>query len=397
MANKSGRKVKHIRKIYKKKRTAFQRILSFLLFILIISVLVFLGYSAGKPIKEYFLNRGSRDSEQSSGWTPPETTTSLTTETTTQPKPEPEPTVEFLSYRLPVEALSDEATLLSQLSEAKSNGYTGVVVTLKADGGAIYYSTENEKAKTALAVSGTMSVSQIANAIKDEGLTAIAEISVLKDHITTYVYKDLSYVFADGVSMWIDNKLSKGGKPWMSPFSENSRQYISDITAEITAGGFDYIIASDLIFPPFRNSDLEYIGDIVKDENRHTSLTSMAHVVQSQVEASGGQMFIEVSASEAFSGAAEIFHPEELSGIGFAVLLDFEGMGNGITLEDSSYLDLNGLSVYEKTRIVLIKLSELSSPNMLIPLIEKASLSDEDLSEAMRAFNDLGYSAYIVE
>jgi len=78
-------------------------------------------------------------------------------------------------------------------------------------------------------------------------------------------------------------------------------------------------------------------------------------------------------------------------------LLDFEGMGNGITLEDSSYLDLNGLSVYEKTRIVLIKLSELSSPNMLIPLIEKASLSDEDLSEAMRAFNDLGYSAYIVE
>lgn len=396
MAYKSGRKVKHIRKIYKKKKTPSQRAFSVLLFLIIVSALVFIGYSAGKPIKEFILNRRNSDDNYSSGWTPPETTTQ-TTQNTTEPEKPPVSDEGFVSLMLPLEALSDETALATALSQAKNNGYTSVSVTLKADGGNIYYLSSNAYARDSSAIVGSLTASQIASLIKSHGMTPIAEISVLKDHTSTRIFKELSYLFADGNSMWIDNKLENGGKSWMSPFSESARQYISDITAEIATSGFEIIVASDIVFPPFRNSDLNYIGDLVKDSNRHTALTSMAHVIQSKAYDSGARTLIQVRADETLKGTAEVYYPNELSGIDFAVVLDYGSLNSDITLKSGDVLSIKDLSIYEKTKTVLLKLNELSSPANVVPIIVKDSLSDSDLNNVIQALNDSGIDMYFVK
>lgn len=396
--NKRGRKVKHVKKIYKRRKTAKQKIFSFVLFLIIVASLVFLGYSIGKPLREYLMNRGNGTADSSSGWTPTVTTNESTDSSESSEPETPEPTgINYTAIRLSVDALASEDSLAAALADAKSLGYSAVVVTLKADGGVFYFSTANAYVQGTDAAAGILSANQIASLIKNEGLIPIAEISVLKDHIITRSNKELGYIFTDGESMWIDNKATKGGKSWMSPFSEKAVQFNSDLTGEITLAGFDRVIAYDMIFPPFRNSDLGHIGDTVKDANRHTALTSLASVIKAKVGESGGDTFVKIKASEALKGTAEIFYPDELAGINFVVSLDFENLNTDITLKNSSVLSIKDKTIAEKTTTILQKLESLSTPSKIIPIINKASLSTEDFDTVINTLTGLGYKTYIIE
>lgn len=399
-----GRKVKHTRKIYRKRKTSAQKVFSVVLTIVLIIGLAVLGYSIGKPVTDFLKERKSSPNKDDSSavWTPPAaTSTQSGSETTTSNNSDPnkpnQTSQELTAFSLPIEALANEQSLNSAVASAKSGGYTSVVVTLKADGGSIYYATDNQTAKATKAVVGTIPISTIVKTIKDNGLTPIAEVSVLKDHIAPRQNVALSYTFEGENSLWLDNTVANGGKAWMSPFKEASKTYISELSNEIAKAGFTKIIASDIVFPKFRNSDMSLIGSTVKDTNRHTALTATAQLIKKQTDAVSGETYVKVSAVEAISGKSEVFVPAELEGISFVAEINLSQITGKITLKDSTVLDTTAMTTYDKVKSVLTKTSGYAGKSVLVPYIVKTGLSDTDYNEIVRALKDMGYKTYIVK
>lgn len=391
------KKIKHIKSIYRKRSSKKRTIISIAITIVIIFGVGFLGYSVAKPLFRFFEERKNKPQESSSAvWTPPETTTTTTKKEESSLPSEPSK-LQLIAYSLPVEALSSEQSLKDALAGAKAKGYASVVVSLKSDGGQINFASTNETAKASGSVVGVLDAKTISTIITDSQMTAVADLSILKDHIVPRKNTELSYVFENAGTMWLDNAPDAGGKAWLSPFSNASKTYLSQLVDEVIKAGFTKVIASDLIFPPFRPSDLNYVGSIVKDPNRHTALTGLAQAIKAQVDTASGLTYVRVPAVDLISGKSEVFFPAELNGISFVADLDITQIPGSITLKDSSQLSLKDLPMYDKVKEILTKSSAYANPNLIVPCIVKSSASDADFNEAMRAVTDLGYKTYFIK
>lgn len=242
------------------------------------------GYSIAKPIIQFV----SVHSEESQGSTsslettlPSATATAITaqstatTETTTEPRP--------AAVQLGQGFALDDAALASAdaLSQALRDGkaaYEGArfaLVPLKITGGATLYSTSVSLAQACGAAQGSLSLEEIVAAVHAADLTPIASCSLLEDHMLPDADASAGYLIASNGMRWLDNRPESGGEPWVSPFSDVTREYLSDLITEISEAGFAQIWCSDLKFPPFRQTDLEYIGESVQDPNRDQALVSL--------------------------------------------------------------------------------------------------------------------------
>ena len=332
--SKKGRKVYRTNSYEKKKR--LKRALRVLLGLIVIAALVFVGYSVGKPILNYLNKENENTDNVEEPWTPPAVTsevtgTSDTNEDSTEVTAEPSETVTsneiinstgLTAYMLSEDALSDPSQFSALLDQVKADGYTAVSVTLKAKGGKIYYSTASTMAKSdENAVVGNMPIQQIASLIKNSGLKMIAELNILEDNNRYGEYRDGSYHALDG-STWLDTAADKGGKPWLSPFDDDTKEMVRFMANEVSTAGFDYITVSGLTFPTFRNSDLNLLGDTVKDANRYKALIELANIVQTTANEHNTKTFIRTNAADIIYGRAEIFKPSELSG--YTLLIDFD-------------------------------------------------------------------------
>ena len=129
------------RNLYNKKKSKSRQTLTLVLTIVIACVLGVVGYGIGKPIVNYFQNRGQHTSDSSDDSNSSSDSVSLSEMSSSQPEssePEvpPEPAVDDIKlYVLPIEATSSSAALGSALAAAKEAGYDTVAVTLKDEEG----------------------------------------------------------------------------------------------------------------------------------------------------------------------------------------------------------------------------------------------------------------------
>lgn len=117
------------------------------------------------------------------------------------------------------------------------------------------------------------------------------------------------YRVTDG-SRWLDNTKENGGKAWASPFSTVTVQYLTEITGEVSRAGFSQIWCKDAVFPDFRESDLNYIGESVQNPERNAALVQLVN--QLAQTAGNVPLWVEVDAADAAEGTAEVFQPDTL-------------------------------------------------------------------------------------
>jgi len=301
------------------------------------------------------------------------------------------------AYILPEDALSDPLRFSELLNQAKSDGYTAVSVTLKAAGGKIYYNTASPMAKLdENAVVGNMPIQQIAYLIKNSGLKMIAELNILEDNNRYGEYRDGSYHSLDG-STWLDTAASKGGKPWLSPFDDDTKEMVRFLADEISAAGFDCITVSGLTFPAFRNSDLDLLGDTVKDANRYKALIELANIAQTAANEHNTKLYIRTNASDIIYGKAEIFKPSELNG--YTLLIDFDPaeFSESIVYSNNeivfSELDPSGKF---KTAFEIIK-GQCGSEIQIIPIITESGSNHADYDSLIAEIIDEGFESYFVK
>ncbi len=407
--SKKGRKVYRTNSYEKKKR--LKRALRVLLGLIVIAALVFVGYSVGKPILNYLNKENENTDNVKEPWTPPAVTsevagTSDTNEDSTEVTAESSETVTsneiinstgLTAYMLSEDALSDPSQFSALLDQVKADGYTAVSVTLKAKGGKIYYSTASTMAKSdENAVVGNMPIQQIASLIKNSGLKMIAELNILEDNNRYGEYRDGSYHALDG-STWLDTAADKGGKPWLSPFDDDTKEMVRYMANEVSAAGFDYITVSGLTFPTFRNSDLNLLGDTVKDANRYKALIELANIVQTAANEHNTKTFIRTNAADIIYGRAEIFKPGELSG--YTLLIDFDPaeFSESVVYNNNEivFSELDSSSKF-KTAFEIIK-GQCGTEISVIPVITESGSNHADYDSLIAEIIGEDFESYFVK
>lgn len=280
----------------------------------------------------------------------------------------------FNAYHLGTNDLKDAETLSRAIDGIKGS-YTMVVVPLKETGGKLWYKSGVSEAQLAKAVVGTMTLDEIAKVIRDKGYTPSADISTLEDSIFPATYGDAGYTFTDGVTHWFDDSIENGGKPWLSPFTELTRNYLNNIVREIASAGFKTILCSDMKFPSFRDSDIELLGTGVTNT---TGLTDLANTLAETAKTNNAQFMVIIPSADIIAGTADVLEP---------------GLSENVKIAPSMTLvDLEGRQ-YERCKEILNIVAGQSMGLKIVPYIRAGGT---DASEAIRACTELGYTDYMV-
>lgn len=403
---KSGRKIIRSKGLYSnKRRRKSKSVIKIVIMLVFVVGLVFLGYSVGEPIINFFKDNVGKSNSSSEPWSPSDVISSSSEVIDSSSKESSSESSSssgnvdlnnFSAFELTVESLKNEAGLTSAIDVAKLQGYTAIVVTLKSEGGAINYKSNVELANKATVITSELTSTRIAEIIKKSGLVAVARVNTLNDNVTPKADKKAGYTFENSASSWLDNAEASGGKPWLNPFSETTKKYFTDISTEVCLAGFDEVICSDVIFPAFRTTDLNYIGATVKDANRYSALINVVDTFKNNAMNTSTSIGVEVSAKGVIDGTAEVFKPEMLEGITAVIDYDVTEIGNKFVVGDKETI-LTGLSVYDKVKTIFENVKAKSGSLKIIPCISQEGMNVGDVSEAIRAVVDLGYSSYIIK
>lgn len=409
MSNSGGRKVYRNSTYNKKKR--IKKAIGIFLSIIIIAILIFFGYSIAKPIFNYLNSENITDEEQTEPWTPPVVTdvdenndaeqendeqVSETTASSTAVNDE-NSLLEFTAYELPADALLSAETLSSYINQAKTDGYSALIVTMKAKGGAIYYNTASEFARTdENTVVGTLPAAQISSMIKANGLKAFAYLNILEDNNRYGENRDGSYHTTDG-STWLDNSVANGGKPWLSPFDEDTKEYTAFLANEISAAGFDVVIADGVMFPAFRNSDFGYLGDYVKSAARYQALIEIVNTAKNSVEMNNTSFMLELDAADIINGTCEAFKPNVLTDM--TLIIDYvPSEFENTIIYNGQEIVLSDMTAKQRFAQVFAIISAQSGDSIkIIPSLQHSDFNQADYSEIISEIINEGFNSYIVK
>ena len=410
MAKSVGRKV--FRSNVSSRKRKARKAAKVVLVIIVLAALVFLGYCVASPVFEYFSDRGGDTSlaEETKPWTPPvsqdadeggdaengteDDPGSHSGSNDEQKKPDQG---RFSAYRLPVSALTSQVALSEALSTAKEGGYTAVIAVLKDKGGKLYYNTGSDMAKSdESAVVGSMYAGQICGMIKSAGFTPIAEINLLEDNNRYGENRDGSYHFASDKSTWLDNSVANGGKPWLSPFDNDTQSYAAYLSNEAAEAGFEYVVFDGLTFPNFRNSDLVHIGAMVQSADRYKALINIENISVGASATVGSTPIVMTSAADIIAGTAEVFKPSELSSEMIAVTYSPSEFG-GTMIINGQELALSDLTVYETAETVFGEIKRLAGEGkIIVPAVKQSDFSQSDFNDVISAAISLGLDSYII-
>ena len=285
------------RRIYRQK-TRFEKLHAFLSntgavisTLVIITVLFFVGYSAGRPVLQFLEERKQPQPTEplfTAEDLPEETETSAEIMTETEAPTDPEPVTEteavpvkagLQGYLLRTDALLSEASLQAAIAEVPA-GTTHVLVPLKVKGGGIWYASRLEDAARSGAVQAVLPPETISSIVASCGAKPVAVINTLEDHIYPVSFYDAGYQIAGSSDRWLDAAPDNGGKPWLSPFSSLTKDYLGNLTAELASAGFEGIVCEGLVFPDFKRTDLEKLDTRCGADDRYTALADVVTAMQ---------------------------------------------------------------------------------------------------------------------
>lgn len=398
------------RKIYKTKeknyygKSPIGKIFSAGLTVLLIGGIVFIGYSVAEPILELSKQKGDKKDKPTSVsdemLQPTEAATDAAdggSDSSVVPaeggKKKSDGTVSTFTLR--TNDLQNVTALNTALGRiTKDEAYDYVQVPLKVNGGNIYYASGVYDTYLAGAVQSSITLDEIITAVKSAGYKPAAYISTFSDHVLPNTFPDTGYKKITDGELWLDGEYDAGGLPWTTPYSNAVQNYLSAIVEEVAEAGFERIVCTDLVFPHFRDTDLEILDTQLSRPDRYMALTSAANMLYETAASAGSRMMVEVSAVDILAGCADVLQPMLLSANTIVVNIDVESIALGVYDGETLY-EFSG-SASEMTEKMLGFIDDkLSDLNVVIRL-SGSSTPTEDLVKAKDVISDHGYKSYVI-
>ncbi len=255
----------------KKAKNVFKNIFAALIAVV---VLVGIGFLISGPILNFLDAAGSieiQDNENQTNET--ENANNQATNEEVTPEATTIPTIKEVTnkvyYNANVNQLTNEDTLASLIDILKAKDITHCIVPVKDSQGFVYYDSDNDYAygaKNQVLLNSEL----IINTLAENGIVAVANISVFKDNMITVLNRETSIFYLNTDARWLDNELAAGGKAWSNPASQETQDYIMAIVKETIENGYTEILFSDYQIPhegylagmDFRASDEELINEM---------------------------------------------------------------------------------------------------------------------------------------
>ena len=156
-----------------------------------------------------------------------------------------------------VTALTSDAAIRTAAQQLTAQGAKYAVVTMKDNTGAVYYASETV-AGAANAAASLVDPARIAAIFKEEGLIPVAKLAAFRDPAGARADHAMAIGYTNQEYLWLDNKASAGGNPWLNPYAQEAVQYIGDLIEELHDAGFDQIVLENVQFPSSRSSKQDY-------------------------------------------------------------------------------------------------------------------------------------------
>ena len=163
------------------------------------------------------------------------------------PEKEPEPEVKGtdivtgLWAEVDVTTLTDEAAIRSAARQLKAQGMTSQTAVGAAN-----------------AAPTQVELTSVASIFKEEGLVPVAALTAFRDPAGARADHALAIRYQGQEYLWLDNKASAGGNPWLNPYAAETMQYIGDLIAEVHAAGFDQVLLENVQFPSSTSAKQDY-------------------------------------------------------------------------------------------------------------------------------------------
>lgn len=389
------------RKIYKTKeknyygKTPVGKFFSVALSILLIGGIGFIGYSVAEPLINYTKKQGDNSAATESTQNGASDTSSQATAATVNVQEN----VNIEQYKAAALSVSDMADIdalrnaLQSLPAASAIDY--VEVPLKVSGGKIYYYSSVYEAQMSGAIASYLTLQEIVSEVRTAGYKPAAVISMFDDNIMPLSYPQMGYITVQSGQQWIDDSLENGGKPWVTPFSDDAVAYLRDIAQEVSAAGFEKVVCSDFVFPEFRESDLTLLGDDVNGSDRYLAMTSAANAMYETILSNGATMMMEVSVSDILKDNAEVIEPMLLSVNTIILNIDFDELGTALAAGDTVY-DFSGTAAEKAVKAVELARDSLSDFNVAVRFSGTNTAESELLKAKEKVAAEYGYSSYII-
>ena len=387
-----GRKTKG-RKIYKTKeknyygKTPLGKAFSVALSVLLIGGLGFIGYSVAEPIVKYTKKKGDDTVNVADTSDPSERNGSGSDDSET---------AVYKAYALKATDLKNIDALNAALDRIPAvTGIEFVEVPLKVSGGNIYYKSGVQLASDCHAVQGSLVLSDIVTAIDDAGYKPAGLVSAFNDSLLPKLDKNTGYLVKTG-EQWIDNTQEAGGRPWLTPYSSTSVNYIGDIVTEIASAGFKKIICSDISYPDFRKVDLDYLPDELANKKRFQVLTSAANLFYDRAVNYGSSLSVEISGTDILKGNTDLIdEPLYLNVKSLVVNINIDEISKGVHT-DSTVYEFTGTAADKTAKFLELTKDKLKDYDKAVIRLTGTSVGVDELLKAKEVITDYGYESFII-
>lgn len=191
------------------------------------------------------------------------------------------------SVYIPSIILHDEQGFNAILDFAIKAGCTEIVLDAKDATGMVLFTSTNDKAVAAGAITGTaFDAKKITKKIANAGLTPVARLNAYKDDYMATFDKDMSVLYYNTSVSWLDNSPELGGRGWLNPYSTESQDYIKSLAIELADSGFKKIIIDSLSFPTGLGLEKAGYGD-TSMQTKSEVLATFAEEIEAELHARG--------------------------------------------------------------------------------------------------------------
>ena len=98
----------------------------------------------------------------------------------------------------------------------------------------------------------------IASVLKENGLVPVAKLAAFRDPIAARADRNMAIGYTGQAYLWLDNKASAGGNPWLNPYSDGAVRFIGDLIGEVQSMGFDHVLLENVQFPSAQNGKQDF-------------------------------------------------------------------------------------------------------------------------------------------
>lgn len=269
------------------------------------------------------------------------------------PSPAPSSLSTVRAVSLSVDTLTG-GTAAQALAQANA---TAAIFDMKSSSGSLGYVSALELAKTAGASAATPGLNDSIRAANTDELYSIARVCCFRDNLVPYARNTTAIRTSGG--NWRDADSTR----WLSPSSQEAREYVVGVCVELAQLGFDEILLDYAAFPADGSLDR-----IIQNESYDEATLS------AQVEAFYKELtaaltdYPDITLSIVAGQAAILNSPEDKTGQTAALLAKYA---------DRVYLSSTDTEVLEDCTAALSQAGMTKAASRVVPLLMQAGAVDE--------------------